>query len=82
LSFDEHTQTVSVGTNDWLEASKDMQIRGYLPPVSRVATTTGFLEPITQLTATGHEVPAPVGEDIEHALDTVNLPVKTPERLS
>lgn len=82
MSFDENTQTTNVGSRDWLEASKNMRIRGYLPPAGRADFTPGFLEQTTQLTATGYEIPVPIQEDVDHALDMVSLPVKTPERAS
>ena len=44
MSFDENTQTMSVGSRDWLEASKDMQIRSYLPPMGNVKITGESVE--------------------------------------
>jgi hypothetical protein len=39
MSFDENTHTMSVGSQDWLEASKGMQIRSYLSPMGNVEIT-------------------------------------------
>ena len=39
LSYDENTQSISIGTRDWLEASEEMQVRSYLPPVDNVDIT-------------------------------------------
>lgn len=63
MSFDERTQTMNVGSRDWLEASKDMQIHAYVPPT---------------LAMTGPEVEVLVltQEDFEGTLDKVSRPVK------
>jgi hypothetical protein len=65
MSFDENTQTTSVGSRDWLEASKGMEIRGYLPPVDTVELTTESLEQSTQFTATGYLIPVPTSGELE-----------------
>jgi hypothetical protein len=44
MSFDENTQTMSVGSQDWLEASKGMQIRSYLSPMGNVEITGESVE--------------------------------------
>ena len=48
MSFDENTQTMSVGSQDWLEATKGMQIRSYLPPMGNVEITGESVEHNTQ----------------------------------
>jgi len=57
MSFDENTQTMSVGSRDWLEASKDMQIQGYLPPAGGVYITIGSLGQSIQFAVTSYQVP-------------------------
>jgi uncharacterized protein YcgL (UPF0745 family) len=59
LSFDENTQTINVGSRDWLEASKDMQIHAYVPPTPTLA-------------ASGPEVFVLTQEDFEEVLDKVS----------
>jgi hypothetical protein len=39
LGSDQNTQTMSVGSHDWLEASKDMGIRTYFPSVDNAFIT-------------------------------------------
>lgn len=48
MSFDENAQTMNVGNDDWLEASKSLQIRGYLPPAESVVITGSPATPILQ----------------------------------
>ena len=36
LSLDDLAQTASVGSHNWIAASKNMQVRGYLPSASNV----------------------------------------------
>lgn len=67
MSFDENTQTMNVGSSDWLEASKDMKIRSYLPPVGNVRITVRPVEQDAQITITGYELPILVGGEYEGA---------------
>jgi hypothetical protein len=36
LSIDDLAHTAGVGSRNWIEASKNMQVRGYLPSASNV----------------------------------------------
>ena len=67
MSFDENTQTMNVGSRDWLEASKDMRVQGYLPPTGAVHLVAGSLERSTQVTATGYGVRVLTNWDSEDA---------------
>jgi hypothetical protein len=40
LGSDENTQTISVGSHDWLEASKNTGIRSYFPSEGNTYKTT------------------------------------------
>lgn len=73
MSFNETPQTISVGSRDWLGASKDMEIRGYLPPEGTVEVTAELLEYVTQFTVTSYEIPVPANRDYESALLTERL---------
>ena len=64
MSFDEDTQTMSVGSSDWLEASKNMEIRSYLPPVGNVVITAMPVERDAQDEANPHH-----REDFERLLE-------------
>lgn len=57
MSYNENTQTMNIGSNDWLEASKDndMQIRSYLTPVGNVRIIVRPTEQDTQIIVTGYE---------------------------
>lgn len=63
MALDENTRTTSVGSRDWLEASKELRIQGYLPAVGKVDIITEFLESSTQVTMTGYGIPISVHED-------------------
>jgi hypothetical protein len=73
MSFDEGTQTMSVGSQDWLEASKNWQIRSYLPPVGDIEIAAGSVEQAIQLTATGYQIPVPMSREYESARLTEEL---------
>jgi transcription antitermination factor NusA-like protein len=75
MSFDESTQTMNVGRNDWLEASKDkdMQIRSYLTPVGSVRIAVRPAEQDTQIIVTGYELPVLAGEEYENTRLTERL---------
>ncbi len=73
MSFDESTQTMSVGSQDWLEASRRWQIKSYLPPVGNVEIVAGSVEQAIQLTATGYEIPTPISREHESARLTEEL---------
>lgn len=73
MSFDESTQTMSVGSQDWLEVSKRWQIRSYLPPVGNVEIVAGSVEQAIQLTATGYEISVPTSRKRESAQLTEEL---------
>lgn len=79
MSFDERTQTMNIGTRDWLEASKNLKIRAYLPPLIPVEPGTESPDRGTQFTATGYEIPVTTKDVFEEALDKVSEP-QTPER--
>ena len=32
MGVDENTQSMSIGSRDWLDANKELQMRSYLPP--------------------------------------------------
>lgn len=74
MSFDERTQTMNIGTPDWLEASKGMLIRSYLPPT--VGGAEMVVEPMgqdTQFAATDYLIPVPESTDHEIARLTEEL---------
>ena len=73
MSFDENTRTISVGSQEWLEASKNMEIRGYLPPEGAVEITTELLEHVTQFTAPSYEIPTPRSREYESGRLTERL---------
>jgi hypothetical protein len=51
LTIDENRQTMSVGSRDWIEASKDMKMASYLPTVSNIGVTAEPVERETQVEA-------------------------------
>jgi hypothetical protein len=73
LTIDENTRTVSVESRDWLEASKDMQIRSYLLLVGKMDILTESLERSTQFTMVGYETPIPMSGEYESTLLTERL---------
>lgn len=74
MSFDENTHTMNIGGRDWIEASKDMQVQGYLPPTSEVYVVTGLLEQSNQFTITGHGVHVFIDEvsESEQLIEEIN----------
>lgn len=63
MSFDENTLTTNVGSRDWLEASKSIEIRGYLPLEGTVDITVESLDESTQFTAAGYEILVPENDE-------------------
>ena len=57
MTIDENTMTVSIGSRDWLEVSKDWMIRSHLFQVGKMDILAKSWEPSTQFTMTGHENP-------------------------
>jgi hypothetical protein len=73
LTIDENTKTVSIGSRDWLEASKELLIRSHLFQVGEMHILAESLERSTQFTMTGYENPVPVNTEYEGALLTERL---------
>jgi hypothetical protein len=64
MSFETHAMTTNIGSHQWLEASRGLEIRGYLPPWYMVDITLAPAEHSSLLTATDHEIPAPTFEEL------------------
>ncbi len=57
MTIDENTKTVSIGSRDWLEASKGLLIRSHLFLVGEMNVLAESWGHSTQFTMTGHENP-------------------------
>lgn len=73
MSFNENTQTMNVGSHDWLEASKDMQIRSYLPSAGYAEIITGPATQDIEQTTTACGIPVPMSVRHENVRLTERL---------
>ncbi len=82
LDLESPIGTDNVGSREWLQASKDIEIQGYLPSERTVDIAPASPEEDTQHAPTGHEIPVLSRGDFEEALDKVSRPVRTPDSAS